>query len=314
MIRDNSSICLSIQYEVEFEKIEEIDLINELKKRNRYHKSIINGKAESPLSFLKKPLTDISSNKSIYKPIINYVFSFYVFERSEDFSENKIKLLLEPSMVGLDDMLSSNHNIDGFDLSSLDFSKLKLKDIDLFCYSNTYISWVTLVTLVEEKYFANTLNLLIALETRLQLIWNKCYSTGLYIDKIIEDKIQIRNIDELYWNSAKILVEAKSIVSSTLSSRGNAFFEEMIKTSNLEGEIFRLEKKINLLDKYVSKINNRVNLRYQKSIEILLLITALASLIQLLLPIPIFSLSKIFSYILILLVTILGVFFILKRK
>ncbi len=274
---NGSSICFAVLSEINSEKMNDIDLINELKKRKLYHKSIINFEENSPLFFIKEK---ILQTMFAYKPKINYAFSFYVFKKNNKISKNNIKILLEPSLLGLDDMLCSNHQASDIDFDLIDFSNLKLNDIDLFCYSNTYISWATIVAIVDQKHFSSTLNLLIALETRLQIIWNKCYSTNLYIDEVIENRIQFRNIDELFWNSSKILAEARSIISSTLSSRGNIFFNEMIKTSNLEGEIFKLEKKIALLDKYVSDNRDKTNLKYQKSIEILLLVTALASLIQ----------------------------------
>ncbi len=281
------------------------------------HCDVINNNIDSSV---KKILDTIrtTADKNNYKLKVNYVFSFYLVQTTKlEIDENKtlLKILAEPSFIDLDDMLSSQDKSITINDSKLDAKKLSsIRDVDLFGSVETYITWATIVSIVyNQKDFINTKNLLISLELRLQIIWNRCYSLSLFIDELLDGKLKISSIDELYWSFARTLDDARSVLSSTFSTRANKLFEEMILTSKVAGEIERLNLKINLLEKYLEKQARKENVKYQKAFQILLFITALASFVQITLPLPVLENQKL-SWLIIFFVSLLGIIIIIRTK
>jgi len=190
-----------------------------------------------------------------------------------------------------------------------------LSDVDISSHATTYITWATIVSSSEDSYWADrTKSLLSALECRLQIVWNRCYSVSKFIDDVFDRKNKPRDIEELYWSFAKTLDDARSVLSSTYSSRADRLFSKMISTSKLRGEIERLEQKVNLLEKYIEQHNLKRNRKYQKTIELLLFITALASLAQIFFPLPMSFLPTYGEYIFMSSVAIIGALAIYKSR
>lgn len=312
-----SSLCL--YYENILENIDltlgvVYDLLNS---RKRTHCDVINNDLGSPIKNIIDTIK-IFTDKAIYKVNINYVFSFYLIKTDKlEIDKNKtyFKILAEPSFIDLDDMISSQSKLIAFNDAKLDPVKLSsIRDVDLFGSVETYVTWATIVSIIyDPKDFISTKNLLISLELRLQIIWNRCYSLSLFIDELLDGKFRTLNIDEIYWSFARTLDDARAVLSSTFSTRASKLFEEMILTSKVAGEIDRLNLKVNLLEKFIENRARKENLKYQKAFQVLLFVTALASLVQIAIPIPIMENQQL-SWLIISLVSLLGLFIILRSK
>ncbi len=311
----NSGLCFCVQKDADNWKLDHQSISNELKKRNEYHNSIIQNKVSNPIYGLLNNINKILPMETYEKAAPSYVFSFYVLEKNKNDSINKQELmkLVEPSIIDMDDMLSSK--FDSNAEAQIKQSAINdIIDIDISNKSEIYMSWATIVSVVNGESYDKTLNLLSALEMRLQIVWNQCYSISQYVENVFDNKINITNISELFWSFSKTLDDAKSVLSSTYSSRADKIFQEMLKTSKIKGEILRLEQKVILLEKFIEQKNIIQSKKYQKTIELLLFITALASLAQIFFPIPISVFSQNTGFAIMFLVAILGFFAIFKSK
>lgn len=289
---------------------------SELSKRNLFHQNIISGHEDSPIY---KFLLDLNSwvPESTYGSAkINYVFSFYVLE-SEVFNSDEIllKVLAEPSLVDMDDMLSTNREtyVDLTYQVKQDYID-SIFDVDISAHSLTYITWATIVALTKPSSHINTASLLVALETRLQIVWNRCFSISEFVDTVFDNDEKPGDIDELYWSFVKTLDDAKSVLSSTFSSRADRLFSEMVRTSKVAGEIERLEQKVELLEKHIEKHNQKISKKYQKTIELLLFITAIASLSQVFFPLPISFLPEWIGYSVMVVLGVVGILAVYKSR
>ena len=291
------------------------NITNICNERKEYHNSFILNNSNNPLHNLFQLFEKF--NDMIFRaPEINYVFSLYLIESTEKDIEGKkdlIKILAEPSLIDVDDMLSSSIKDSEIIIAKINNKKInKIKDVDLFSSVETYITWASIVSVIYNKAdFVKTKNLLVVLEIRLQIIWNKCFSISLLIDDLLDNKIKMKNSEELYWSFAKTLDDARSVLSSTYSSRARKLFEEMIISSRITGEIERLNLKINMLEKYLENRARKANVKYQRAFQILLFITALASIFPILLPTPL-NIRSIYSWIALVSICLIGFFIILK--
>ena len=314
-----SSACIYIEKTIEEWVLNGESVTKELAERNLYHKEIIANSERSPANGIMKEILSIVHGSEYGDSRINYVFSFYIVERAvkHEGESSNLKILAEPSLIDLDDMISTQCD-DSMDFVNTDGIKTdyvnSLSDIDISSNAETYITWATIVSIVDGHQVNRTKSLLAALECRLQIVWNRCYSVSEFIDKVFECTDKPRDIEELYWGFAKTLDDAKSVLSSTYSSRADRLFSEMILTSKISGEIDRLEQKINLLEKYIEKNNQKLNKKYQKTIELLLFITALASLAQVFFPMPMSLLPATAEYVVMGMFAAVGVLAIYKSR
>lgn len=296
-------------------------VVDILRLRKQHHEEILISSNGNPVSNLISEITRLTKDRysdiQWTLPKANYVFSFFIVEKPAGtlLPQEDILTMVEPSLVDADDMLSSDPNL------TVDITKNikkeyadKLIDVDIANTTETYISWATIVSAVEPKWFSKTKNLISALECRLQIVWNRCYSISEYIDGVFDQKIIPKDISKLYWNFVRSLDDAKSVLTATYSSRADALFTEMVKTSKITNEIDRMEKKITLLEKYIEQQNASRSRKYQKAIEILLFVTAIASLMQVLLPVPLSIFSVPVKYAIIILLFAVGAFAIIKNK
>lgn len=283
-----SSLCLILEQESSAFSLDLQSISNELSKRNVFHENIISNLEASPIN---KLLSDLNEwlPKSMYGAArINYVFGFYVLE-SEDMNPDAVllKVLAEPSLIDMDDMLSTNCDRIAHDAYEVKQDYIdSISDVDISAHSSTFITWATIVALTKPSAHSNTASLLTALETRLQITWNRCFSISEFVDSVFDNKEKPGDIDDLYWSFVKTLDDAKSVLSSTFSSRADKLFSEMVRTSKIAGEIERLSQKVDLLEKHIEKHNQKINKKYQKTIELLLFVTAVASLSQVFFPLP----------------------------
>lgn len=158
----------------------------------------------------------------------------------------------------------------------------QLVDKDIYNNAELYVTWATLVSVVISPGLVNeTRDMLVSLEARLQIVWNRCFMISNFADDIFNKKSKVYDVTKFYWSFVNSLDDAKGVLSSTLSSRAGVAFDEMLKTSRVAGEIDRLKDKVDLLEKYLHQQREKTSLKYQRTIEALLFLTALSQLIPL---------------------------------
>lgn len=286
-----TSLCLIIEDCSTEEALNENFVTDEIKNRAQRHTDFI----AMPEGHFLKPFFDliVDETKDSQFPVsASYVFgSFCLMEkkRIDDQKKSLIKILSEPSILDADDMMSSMEYEDvDFEFPSPDHRLFQtIRDIDPSSKSTTYITWAAIASYsMDDQTYNRTRNLLIALEARLQSTWNRCFAFSDFADQVFDRKTDVEGFEELYWQFVRVLDDAKSVISSTFSSRAGIFFSEMVRTSNLKGEISRLQTKLDLVQKFIEREQRKKNMIYQKTIEVLLFIAAIASVIQVLLPVP----------------------------
>lgn len=318
IVAQDSGVCLLVnQPEKEFH-LSEGGIRKELTDRNKWHLSAIEEHNENIVHQALQEIRAAVSGEHFGSPRINYVFSFYTItpdSGTNNLDDNLLKLLAEPSLLDIDDMLSTECGACACSNTTVKQSFLdEIEDCDLAHSSKTFITWATIVSFSKDADAMRTRALLAALECRLQLMWNRCYSVSEFIDSVFQEKSSPKDISELYWSFVRALDDAKAVISSTFSTRANRFFAEMVRTSRANDELERMSRKIELLEKYIEQRNNRRNKIYQKSIELLLFITALASLAQVLFPLPLNGISESSGFIIVGTVAIIGSLAIFKIK
>lgn len=312
-----SSCCLCVESSVAGWQAKHNSIVATLKQRNELHKSIISNKPNNPIFELLGDIRKAVPNDGYGEISSSYVFSFYIVEKSKnDNSPDKHELLklVDPSMLDMDDMLSTDSNFSDSETGIKSTAMKDMHDVDISNKTVTFVSWATVVSVTDFDVFEKTKTLLTGLEIRLQMTWNKCYCVSQYAAKVFDSKTKSTDISELFWSFSHTLDDAKSTLTSTLSSRADNVFKAMVETSKIEGEIIRLEQKVNLLEKYINQANETQNRKYQKAIELLLFIVALASLFGVFFPLPIVHLNNYLGGIIIAAICIGGFFAIFKRK
>jgi len=318
LVVQDSGICLVVnQPEKEF-RLSEEGIRRELVDRNKWHSSVIEGHGGGIVHQVVQDIRAAVSGEHFGSPKVNYVFSFYTITPGpsiDELDDNLLRLLAEPSLLDIDDMLSTECGSGVCGNTAVKQSFLnEIEDCDLAHSSKTFITWATIVSFVNDTDAMRTRTLLAALECKLQLVWNRCYSVSEFIDSVFQEKSSPKDVSELYWSFVRALDDARAVISSTFSTRANRFFAEMVRTSRVDGEVERMSQKIELLEKYIEQRNDRRNRVYQKSIELLLFVTALASLAQVLFPLPLKGVPESSGYIIVGMAAIVGSLAIFKAK
>ena len=318
LVVQDSGICLVVNQPEKKFLLSEESIKKELVERNIWHSSVIKGHGDTIVHQVLQEISAAVSGEHFSSPKANYVFSFYTITPDpsiDELDDKLLKLLAEPSLLDIDDMLSTEcgEGVSGNTVVKQSFLD-EIEDCDLAHSSKTFITWATVVSVVNDKDALRTKTLLAALECKLQLVWNRCYSVSEFINSVFQEKSSPKDVSELYWSFVRALDDARAVISSTFSTRANRFFYEMVRTSRVDGEIERMSQKVELLEKYIDQRNDRRNRVYQKSIELLLFVTALASLAQVLFPLPLKGVPEASGYIIIVLFTILGALAIFKAK
>ncbi len=212
---------------------------------------------------------------------LNYIFSYYVIEHTEEISPKEVqiaKILAEPSLIDLDDMLSGDslaerrdeiqtQNSSMFAMSAKLMNRLdNLKDIDISDNRKVFITWESMLCIENLQNNNKFTEHLLALELRLQMAWNKCFTLSNYADSVFSSKNSPKKslVEDMYWNLARTMHSTKEIAASTASARINTIFEEMCTTSALHEQIDRLSGKVTLLSQFIQWKRERVNTRYRK--------------------------------------------------
>lgn len=314
---DGTGGCLVIIDSTDDWIISEQTIIDELANRANKHNDLIAVDKQIWLDLLIKTAQLAIGHDDFPEPTINYVFGFYLLESVEKLTPDArrlIKILAEPSIVGIDDMRPCT----AAKRTSLTVATKgdvldQVADRDISANAELYVTWATLVSVVESPSLINdTRDMLVSLEARLQLVWNRCYTISNFSDDIFNSKSKIYDINKFYWSFVTSLDDAKSVLSCTLSSRASAVFDELIKTSRVAGEIDRLKDKVDLLEKYLHQQREKISLKYQRTIEALLFVTALSQVAPLFFQMPVFT-DQLVGEIIIGLLFLLGLVAILRR-
>lgn len=250
---------------------------------------------------------------------IKYVFGLYCIlgqEKMDARAKSLLKILAEPSILDKDDMLASAEEGESPAASPEPEHRLfaRISDVDVSSFTTTYITWAGVVSYSMDKdAYARTKDLVVCLEVRLQTIWNRCLAFRMYADDVFVRRTTVKNFDQIYWHFVRAFDDAKSAISSTFSTRASELFAEMIKTSRLDGEIDRLQMKLELVEKFLDQRRMRQNTIYQRTIEVLLFVAAICSIVDILLPTPVI-LDQQISWSIVSVLSLLGILAILRLK
>jgi len=314
---DGSGACLVISDSIDDWHLTEQAIIDELAYRANKHNDLIAVEKQSWLDSLIKSSKSAIGHDDFPIPSINYVFGFYLLETTEKITTDErrlIKILAEPSIIGIEDMVPCT-DAKKYSLTVATKGTFldQVVDRDISANAELYVTWATLVSVVETPSLRDdTIDMLVSLEVRLQLVWNRCYTISNFADAIFSSESKYIELNKFYWSFVNSLDDAKSVLTSTLSSRANSVFEELIKTSKVAGEIARLKDKVDLLEKYLHQQREKTSLKYQRTIEALLFVTALSQVVPLFFQLPVFT-NQFIGEITIGMLFILGLIAILKR-
>lgn len=269
------------------------ELVNQsLQKRKKLVKRVVefNPKDEA-LSPLLKLLEQYKGNGLS----INYAFTFYSVcdENYSQACEQHLKVLAEPSVINMDDMLCSQNT------KTLYNSKTKLnkdllkniKDVDLYSEQKTFITWASIVSLSknQEVFVKNHITLTL-IEILIQRIWNLCYTQNNNLNEYITNiKKNTKNINRIIIDTYRILIESKNCISATYSSRLSGIYSAIVESSQLAKNIDDLEQKLNYLIVFTNSVNQSKNSYLQQSSELLLFFIAIAQVVPLFFNLPIIT-------------------------
>ena len=268
---------------------------SELSARRQIHQRLIKS-GDDLFGVSLSKFFDKETAKQHYRILINYVFSFYIYRTETKPSPDEIaslKLLSEPSLLDLDDMISAGSHCDWADCK-LDDPKLKaameaIRDVDLAPDVTTFVTWASIVAIdrTTGRRTSRTFDLLVALETRLQMVWNRCFAFSNLADTILsQEKAVAIDVDKFFWQLARTYDDAQGMLAATSSSRANRLFDHMIETSGLQREIARLQGKVMLMEQFVRWRNERRDSRYRKTVEVLLFFAALSQVVPIFFSLP----------------------------
>jgi hypothetical protein len=228
----------------------------------------------------------------------SYVFSFSIVA-CDSYAEMEaageiIKVIAEPALIGSDDLLPREH-AGQVAWEQLDHELLKaIEDCDLTFHTKTYVTWATIasITSAQGQGLLETRAILEGLEMRLQMVWNRCHAMCKMVESIIDERSDGVATEEILISFSRAADDARSVLSSTVSTRAQHIFRRMIETSRIEDEIQRLEQKLALMEKYVQVIRSRRQQTYARTVELFLFVVAAVSVIEMLAGFPLFDIER----------------------
>ena len=224
---------------------------------------------------------------------INYAFTFFsvLDENYSPFNEPHLKILAEPSVINMDDMLSNtNTDINYNPTTKINKDVLEsIKDVDIFSEQKTFITWASIVSLStnREAWLKNHISITL-IEVLVQRIWNLCYSQNNILNGYIADlKRNSKRINKIIIDTYRILIESKNCISATYSSRLSGIYSAIVDSSQLAKNVNDLEQKLNYLIVFTNSINQSKNRYLQQSSEVLLFFIAIAQVVPIFFDLPI---------------------------
>lgn len=242
----------------------------------------------------------------------NYAFTFYsIFD--DGYSpecERHLKVLAEPSIINMDDMVSSNAGSAVYDADTrINGEILKtIGNIDFYSEQLTFVTWSTIVSLSKSREsFQQNHKTMILLEVMIQRIWNLCYSQNNELNECITNiGTSSADVSPVIISTYRILIETKSCISATYSGRLSRLYQAIIDSSQLQKNASDLEQKLNYLIIFTNSINQSKNKNIQVSSEILLFLIAVSQVIPIFFNLPVIT-HQLISFGSVVLLCVLGV-------
>ena len=264
------------------------------------------------------PLLDLLKQYMSRGVAINYAFTFYsVYDYAyNSANEQHLKVLVEPSIINMDDMLSSADTYVEYTAKTEVNKKLldSIQNIDMSNEQETYITWASIVSLSRNREMCIRNHIMLTqIEILIQRIWNMCYTKNNELNDLITNiKSQTIDIHTVIVDTYQILIESKNCISATYSSRISNLYKAIVESSQLKNNTQDLEQKLNYLIVFANSINQNKNRRIQESSEIMLFMIAIAQVVPLFFDLPLLSHYWLSSTI-VLLICVIGIWLIRNK-
>lgn len=272
----------------------------------------------SPKDASLVPLLDLLKQYMSRGVAINYAFTFYsVYDYAyNSANEQHLKVLVEPSIINMDDMLSSADTYVEYTAKTEVNKKLldSIQNIDMSNEQETYITWASIVSLSRNRGMCIRNHIMLTqIEILIQRIWNMCYTQNNELNDLITNiKSQTVDIHAVIVDTYQILIESKNCISATYSSRISNLYKAIVESSQLKNNTQDLEQKLNYLIVFANSINQNKNRRIQESSEIMLFMIAIAQVVPLFFDLPLLSHYWLSSTI-VLLICVIGIWLIRNK-
>lgn len=272
----------------------------------------------SPKDASLVPLLDLLKQYMSRGVAINYAFTFYsVYDYAyNSANEQHLKVLVEPSIINMDDMLSSADTYVEYPAKTEVNKKLldSIQNIDMSNEQETYITWASIVSMSRNREMCIRNHIMLTqIEILIQRIWNMCYTKNNELNDLITNiKSQTVDIHTVIVDTYQILIESKNCISATYSSRISNLYKAIVESSQLKNNTQDLEQKLNYLIVFANSINQNKNRRIQESSEIMLFMIAIAQVVPLFFDLPLLSHYWLSSTI-VLLICVIGIWLIRNK-
>ncbi|NIY75861.1 hypothetical protein HED22_09415 [Thalassospira sp. HF15] len=299
VVLGETSACFVLRKRFDLAVLSEVDIVKILEYRYDVNNAVTSkDKDINPLCDVLSELLPEDGYRKYSWP--SYAFSYWVastdmLDIPEDVTR-KLKVLSEPSVVEADDVsMERASEKEVFAMEDIEQKFFDdIVDCDVSRRSEVYVTWASIGCLVRggAQDFAEIDSMLCCLEVRLQMIWNKCYAIRRLVEDVFREKFVIEDLDSFMFLLSRTVEGGYSVMSSTISTRGNKILKEMIRTSQLEEEIEKLNRKFNLMERYVTAKEKKRTRNYERAIELFLFVMAAVSIIDFLFGIPILSIEE----------------------
>lgn len=323
-----TTLCIILNQRKEYAAFDREECEKCLDERAKLHNRIIYSPDDSEIgpvwSNIKKSLSDGDVYKNDF-PSINYVFSFYIFQKTSPTATDDgdleiwLKSLAEPNILGRDDMLAIREASNEYTTDHVRARTQEIKNTDMIFGVKVYVTWSGIVCLSSQQYteFQETKWTITALEIRLQATWNRCYSLCKRIERVMEAQAPVFEAENVEITAARAYDDSVSVISANSSSRVVTLFEKLKETSNIAGEVNALQNRARTLEKWIEKERQKKRQIYNRAVEILLFILASTSILGLILDNSALSLSgrqQLFVVVIVLIASSIAAYFLIYKR
>ena len=213
----------------------------------------------------------------------SYVFSYFVFEdmTHEQFLlwDTQLKLLSEPSRLGLE--ADEGHESVREAAAELKLTKdYTIPDSDISHYSCAYVTWASIAAACwgTVAQSTRTKSMILGLEIKLQAAWNKSDTLSRRINKIIRADGDVDG-DAILVGFSEALESIRGVVSATIPSREQAFFDALRETSRIDEQIDVVERRLLLMERYVDRKRELARRRLERFAKVALYVIGSADVL-----------------------------------
>lgn len=217
-----------------------------------------------------------------------------------------LSALLEPSRVRQLELIGSPTEAEACcrQVGCLDDDGLEgYHDADIKAGVTALSSWAGLVVLDEH---ASDLAYFEALELRLQSAWMRASFVRSWAEFELARPTAVPALMALAAQVGPLVRRSRRILDSEASSRDQHLFDELVKSSDLEREITAAEAAISDLEAAIEVQRSKARQRYNRTVELLLLVLAILQVVPLVAKTPLVTLTPVALTPLLLAVVALG--------